>query len=1040
VTTKRASVAHFIAWLAVLGTAQAQPPTLDGSAKVRAMPPAMTMASKLPNSPLLRATAQDARLNALAIINEDRLCVVGDRGVVLTTANGGRSWESRGSGTTCNLHAVTFSGNVGWAVGGWIGHLTGLSYGVVLKTVDGGQTWTPLPSEQLTRLTGVGLAGERLVGWGDYNPQLKTSVVESLDGGTTWRGLVTGLGHASAVGLSSGGVWGAIDVLGNAVFSQRPSVQTVARTTAPIYDLLHNRRRWFGCGGAGELITSLDGESWTNLTLPLSSEARGLFDGRAIDAFEDHLWVCGSPGSIVLHSADGGVNWRALPTGQALPLNDLRFIDKKRGWMVGAQGVILATRDGGQTWYAQRQSLQRVGVLSVVQQADAIPWSPLVATAWDERMAAASIMTQTTNPLDRANFAPSEAMRLEAIAPQLGLAQHATWLADNESHEQASRRLAIAILSWRPDVVLTEEKSIGQADIGNGSRLSVVKAMQLAADAGPQLSVASELGLSAWQTSKLVSVCNTASSQYSEQAARVIGDSGLTLWDVLLPLSPEQQSRSQIVPMRTVWARSQATVLQASLLGGVARDPAIVRDMNLGKIGNYQLVMGRIHRQRSLEQVVEQSVSETTDERWREDLRFVLKTLPATELTPAMVQQSQRAMSVGSFTRQRMLLEALVELAPLPDAAAWARFELLRLASSDEFEAWRRNSERDATSSVALASTASAASPVIKQAVWNASPFETQIAGAVGVAGQNGASVTTAAAERALTGNSDKLRPLDEAPSVVRTNAAWFSLLDRLAQGDPALLSRPDTQMLVAHNLLLAHNSTGHIQYLDALAAQSWLVGWSQAARQELQLASNRLESLRWLAFAAQATSPPTLDGEWDEPFWSQVPNMELRQIDGEATTEHTKLAWAYDANYLYIAIDCPRTGNSVPTVAKVRQYDADLSQLDHVQLVLDTDRDYSSVIELGIAENGLTYDRCCGFSAFNPRWHVLVKPDAQRWRAEIAIELAELTTAATVEAGAWAVSARRMIGGQPVESWSSLKTHQPLSNASGLLLFAPAY
>ncbi len=1037
-TTNRSRVAHLIAWIALFGTAQAQPPALEGSAIASPLPSVLPLASKLPNSPLVRAAAQDARLNALAIVNEDRLCVVGDRGVVLTTANGGRSWEAQVSGTSCNLHAVAFSGSVGWAVGGWIGHLTGLSYGVALKTVDGGQTWTPLPSEQLTRLTGVGIAGDRLVGWGDYNPQLKTSVVESLDGGTTWRGLVSGVGHASAVGFSSGGVWGAIDVLGNTVFSQHTSVQTVARHTAPIHDLLHNHRQWFGCGGAGELITSLDGQNWTNLALPLSPEARVLFDGRAIDSFEDQLWVCGSPGSIVLHSADGGTSWRALPTGQALPLNDLRFLDKKRGWMVGSQGLILATRDGGRTWYAQRQSSQRIGVLSVVQQADAIPWSPLAATAWDERLTTASIMTQANNPLDRANFAPSEAMRLGAIAPQLGLAQHDTWLAENESKEQATRRLAVAILSWRPDVVLTEEKSIGQADVGNGDRLSVTKAMQLAADAGPQLSVASELGLAAWQTSKLVSVCNSASSQYTEQSARVIGDSGLTLWDVLLPLSPEQQNRSQVVPMRTVWARSQANVLQASLLGGVARDPAIVRELDLGKIGNYQLVMGRIHRQRSLEQVVEQSVTETTDERWREDLRFVLKTLPATELTPAMVQQSQRAMSVGSFARQRMLLEALVELAPLPDAAAWARFELLRLASSDEFAAWRRNSEREASSSVALASTASASSPVIKQAVWNASPFETQVAGATGVAGQNDASVTTAAAERALLENGNKLLPIDESPTVVRTGAAWFPLLDRLARGDPALLSRPDTQMLVAHNLLLAQNSTGHIQYLDALAAQSWLVGWSQAARQELLLAGNRLESLRWLAFAAPATSPPNLNGEWDEPFWSQVPNMELRQIDGKATTEHTKLAWAYDANYLYVAIECPRVGNLVPTVAKVRQYDADLSPFDHIQLVLDTDRDYSSVIELGIAENGLTYDRCCGFPAFNPKWHVMVKPDATRWRAEIAIELTELTTAATVEAGAWAVSARRVIGGRPVESWSSLKTHQPLSYASGLLLFAP--
>ena len=71
-------------------------------------------------------------------------------------------------------------------------------------------------------------------------------------------------------------------------------------------------------------------------------------------------WVIGSVSrrdrvvdSLVLYTADGGVSWQR----QRVPTKDevihLDFAGDKRGWIVGASGVVLSTLDGGETWTKQ---------------------------------------------------------------------------------------------------------------------------------------------------------------------------------------------------------------------------------------------------------------------------------------------------------------------------------------------------------------------------------------------------------------------------------------------------------------------------------------------------------------------------------------------------------------------------------------------------------------------------------------------------------------------------------------------------------------
>jgi len=71
-------------------------------------------------------------------------------------------------------------------------------------------------------------------------------------------------------------------------------------------------------------------------------------------------WVVGSLSrrdavvdSLILYTDDGGTSWQRQRVPVKHELIHLDFAGEKRGWIVGALGVILHTRDGGVTWTQQ---------------------------------------------------------------------------------------------------------------------------------------------------------------------------------------------------------------------------------------------------------------------------------------------------------------------------------------------------------------------------------------------------------------------------------------------------------------------------------------------------------------------------------------------------------------------------------------------------------------------------------------------------------------------------------------------------------------
>ena len=193
---------------------------------------------------------------------------------------------------------------------------------VSLPTIDGGRTWKPVP-------------GTRNPSWlcGDFSDP-ETGVLAGA-----WNRL-------APVRTGSMGV---------------ADVDSLAGRNVKGLRLNGDRAVAVGQGGLVMVSQDTAGVRWGFADLKLPQELRAAIDFHAVAVHGSHVWAVGRPGSVVFHSADHGMTWEMLKTGQPLPLHAIHFLDEKRGWAAGELGTILGTTDGGKTWTVQRQGGMRLG-------------------------------------------------------------------------------------------------------------------------------------------------------------------------------------------------------------------------------------------------------------------------------------------------------------------------------------------------------------------------------------------------------------------------------------------------------------------------------------------------------------------------------------------------------------------------------------------------------------------------------------------------------------------------------------------------------
>jgi photosystem II stability/assembly factor-like uncharacterized protein len=304
-------------------------------------------------SPSARAAAWEkqrtgtfAWLHAVFFVDERRGWAAGGKGALLSTADGGETWEARTRPTEDAVRDIFFhDAEAGWLLceRAWFKPMErdeSVSY--LLKTSDGGRTWSRVEvtrgADVDLKLAGVRFAG-RERGWvyGEQGALFVTS-----DGGATWARqrvptrhvLLGGFFRDAQTGWLSGG---GLTVLKTADGGASWQAGVVFLPAA----------------GAAQTQTPGPGPAAAPSAAGVQEdEARRRFSRRLNAVFfagPERGWAVGANG-VILATSDGGRTWRPQASGVGDDLLDVKFFDEREGWAVGSGGTMLHTRDGGRTW------------------------------------------------------------------------------------------------------------------------------------------------------------------------------------------------------------------------------------------------------------------------------------------------------------------------------------------------------------------------------------------------------------------------------------------------------------------------------------------------------------------------------------------------------------------------------------------------------------------------------------------------------------------------------------------------------------------
>ena len=127
-----------------------------------------------------------------------------------------------------------------------------------------------------------------------------------------------------------------------------------------------DRLNGWAVGEYGTILKTMDGGiHWTELNVELEMENSNsnYMDVQLITS--ENGWILPDYGSFILKTSDAGAHWDEIDISTDNLLNPqfraFDFIDIMTGWIAGYDegGLILHTKDGGETWTRQESNIER---------------------------------------------------------------------------------------------------------------------------------------------------------------------------------------------------------------------------------------------------------------------------------------------------------------------------------------------------------------------------------------------------------------------------------------------------------------------------------------------------------------------------------------------------------------------------------------------------------------------------------------------------------------------------------------------------------
>eukprot|EP00913_Durusdinium_trenchii_P019523 g18353.t1 len=1042
----------------------------------------------------------DANLHDVRFVSTKFGWAVGDHGVIWKTVDGGRNWELVPSPVTCPLRHICFlTDRIGWIAGGGIVPYTRLGYGVLLFTEDGGRNWRVLAAdrrglknpravlEQIARTTDprsvrktapwarlpalqyVKFFGLKIgVAVGDASREFPTGVMTTVDGGRNWQPVVgrqrAGWRAAEFIRPSVGvaaGMRGEISLIGSGRML-KPAIEDPGLRAIRDITLQSDDSGWMVGDGGLVRRTGSGGVTWKDPAGPLPPEVRDLFNFKAVARKGKHVWIAGSPGSVVWHSNNDGRTWTKQFTGQTVPIHALSFPTESVGWAVGAMGTMLYTNDGGQTWFPIRGKGRRAAMMTLHGRADDVSFPLIVKQSADLGYRSVVLLPARADIGPDGHTSLDLDLRLsEAVTIAGGSAGSIGWRfpvaipgiehdqkkltadwnrrAEGRLRETMLGGLVARIRTWRPDVIVIDKPAANDA-VTNLLNSALVQAVRLAGDPTAFIKQSETAGLNVWKVSKV----------YWRLPAGDSGHTHVSPLEYLPRLHTTVQfaashAAGRIHGVRTHSATREAYRLILDRVGG--NDSAVHHDFFTG----IAIAPGSAARRMLLPwNDKDAETQQKLAKKQRNFQAFAEKALDDPRVAAQMIAQldyitdgmnpQQAALQILQLAEdykrrsQWELAEAamieLVSRYPTAPAAIDGMQWLFQLWTGAEpvwqrvrkVKVGRRRMHHDLADHARRFERAKQqlGTSVFDRDVLREEPDPLQYIEAP---------------------ESNKIDRNDERrlKGVRHWNDQALKLASLIRKVDTEKYQSPEIQFPLA--ALLRARGAGRVA--DRSYRRYQLAGkddpWKQTADSELWMLAPNSQPPKTVNQCKPATSRPVLDGVLADECWVDAKSMPLtpsKDADPVATGGYVQMS--YDREYLYLAGNIPRAAGlprDMPVKNRTR-HDADVSRFDRVSFFIDVDRDYATYYTLTIDQRGFAVESCFGDKAWNPKWYVAVDANEKSWRFEAAIPLSELVPRAPGRNHAWAIGVVRTMPAIGLQSWTHPAGATPRPESFGLLRF----
>ncbi len=1009
-----------------------------------------------PGKDVSRSTAnvamlEDAELASVFFLDPMRGWAVGDRGVIWQTLDGGRHWRLQHVEAECRLESIHFGDERhGWIAGGWTEPFTGVSRGVLLRTSDGGKHWHPERTDALPRLHRVKFFdATRGAAIGDPSPMYPSGVFITDDGGRSWTPLPAEKPRRWVCGDFLDPTLGALAGENATLATVRH--RSIVGSTSPnaglrglaALSLNADGRGWLvGEGGLVFRTTNL-GQYWQLPTAELPDEVRRGFDWSALAQHGSHVWIVGSPGSRVLHSADGGQSWTAQDTGQSLPLRDVTFVDDQHGSAVGALGTILTTSDGGLSWQRSRNGGTRAAFLCLYGKADQIPWELLAQlSAEDGYLGSVELLNRREANIETDRVSRTRQLHEAVVAvgasagrsswqfpiAQRGIGLNADRLIriwndanDGDGLGELEEHIVRQIRVWRPDIILTHAPSTEDDDaVDHLLNQMVLRAVEAAADPTRFSDQLIQAGLGPWRVKKVVApvvpgqqgTLQVTKSAFAPRLGRTLAAQTLTSRGILA--LPEDNTPE----MLGFWLLLDHIPQQRGrhdFFSGIVLHPGGEARRMLGPVDEPSDATRRAaNRHRNLQAILKRLDQDPeTKDRYLASLGPLLDDLESGSAVDVLNRLAQEYHHTGRWSLAAESYTLLAAQSPEHPLAGEALVWLLHYWSSGEAALrMHRDTPQAARSDSAFAAT------TLRQVLPETEPA--------------GSPAVRPVARIEPPNAADVARVL---PGERATQASEIG--KRIMARDPALFEQPRVRFPLA----VAHRKQGYPRQAERfyLATRRGRPhdSWWACAEGEHWLQEPQTMPPKPIWDCVVAAGKPRLDGNLDDPLWQQAKAVTLSSPLGDDASWPAVARMAYDQEYLYLAVSCrevpdyPYSDEHSP-----RSRDPDLSKQDRIELYLDIDRDWATAYRLVIDHRGWVAEDCWGDKTWNPTWYVAAHHGEGNWHVEVAIPWTQLTAEPPRHRDVWAVGVQRVVPGVGFQSWSKPAAPEAVMQGMGYLIF----